>query len=65
MKVVVHSSNDPDLSEAEMALCVIARQMRVTSAVRFGRSVVSPGRTPMRRCAYGRPGISTRLSETV
>jgi len=65
MKVVAYSSNDPVLSGAEMALCAIARETRVTSAARFGRSVVSPGRTPKLGCVYGRPSVSTRLGETV
>lgn len=65
MKVVAYSSNDPVLSGAEMALRVIAREMRVTSADRFVRPVVSPGRTPKMGCVYGRPGVSTRLVETV
>ena len=40
MKAVVYSSNDPVLSGAEMALCAIARETRVTSADCLGRSVV-------------------------
>ena len=65
MKVVVYSSNDPVLSGAEMARRAIAREARVTSADCLGRSVVSPGRTPKLGCVYGRPSVSTRLSETV
>ena len=65
MKVVVYSSNDPVLSGAEMALRVIAREMRVTSVDRFVRPAVSPGRTPKLGCAHGRPSLSACFNETV
>jgi hypothetical protein len=65
MKVVAYSSNDPVLSEAEMALCVIARQTRVTSADWFGPSVVSPERTPKLGYAHGRPSVSACFGETL
>jgi len=65
MTVVAYSSNDPVLSGAEMALCVIARKPRVTSADCFGRFVVSHGRTPELGCAHGRPSVPTRLNNTV
>ena len=65
MKVVAYSSNDPVLSGAEVALRVTTRETRVTSAGRFGRPDVSPGRSPKLGCICGRPGVSTRVGETV